>query len=159
MKSYAKPEYDSSVKNFPAGLCSTCRYIIVLLISSYHSNFRINLNSCKKGVDWDSIGRTDPRIKWSNFHLIKERYDPKTHDKDNCKICFVARWNPVGKGKTSLSLPPRDIDTISNSTKVSEKKICTKCRQDIGRGIPHPCTANFVKQNIVHLISKELISR
>ena len=66
MKSYAKPEYDSSVKNFPAGLCSTCRYIIVLLISSYHSNFRINLNSCKKGLDWDSIGRTDPRIKWSN---------------------------------------------------------------------------------------------
>ena len=37
VKSYAKPEYDISVKNFPAGLCSTCRYIIVFSISSYHS--------------------------------------------------------------------------------------------------------------------------
>ena len=26
VRSYAKPEYDSSVKSFPTGLCSTCRY-------------------------------------------------------------------------------------------------------------------------------------
>ena len=72
---------------------------------------------------------------------------------------FVLWHGGIQLGREKLvSICHQDIETISNSTKVSEKKICTKCRQDIGRGMPHSCTANSVKKNIVDLISKESIS-
>ena len=32
VRAHAKPEYDSTVQSFPAGLCSTCRYIILNLL-------------------------------------------------------------------------------------------------------------------------------
>ena len=62
VQEYAKPQYDSEVKSFPAGLCPTCK---------------ANLYFCKKDVDWEWSNKADPRIKWDKFHLNTERYKDK----------------------------------------------------------------------------------
>ena len=39
--------------------------------------------------------------------------------------------------------------------KVIPKKICFVCKQETGRGLPHPCTPNAAKKNLSVLIGKE----
>ena len=62
----------------------------------------------------------------------------------------------MGKKGVQSNLPKvvlrGDSDTLPPK-KVSPKKICMKCKQTIGHGIPHPCTPSSVKKNIVDMIT------
>ena len=144
VKEYAKPEYDSKIQNFPAGLCSTCR---------------IHLNSCKRGVDWEKAGRPDPRLKWDKFKLKVGRYDEKKHNLEDCQICTVARWSPMGKKKNNTpKVLSKGESEPPTPKKKEEKKICFVCKQETGKGIPHKCTKNAAKRNLSDMISKESTS-
>ena len=112
-----KPEYDSSVKSFPAALCSTCKF---------------NLYHCARDVDWQWTNRSHPREKWDKFQLSTERYDLNKHDPDKCQICQVAKWTPVGKTKGNYGKPrvmSTDVSQITPKKKIISKKICIKCKQ------------------------------
>ena len=138
VKKHAHTEYDSSIISYPTGLCSACR---------------ANLYHCEKPGGLE--GRSDPREKWKTFQLGNIPTS-RNHDPQTCSLCKVVKQNPVGmKGDQSIS--PKVLLRGENKTlppkKVSPKKICMKCKQTIGRGIPHPCTPSSVQKNIVDMIS------
>ena len=68
----------------------------------------------------------------------------------------------MGKPKTSHGLKPKMTPKGKEPAilpkKVIPKKICIKCKQETGPGIPHPCTANATKKNLAELILKESTS-
>ena len=69
--------------------------------------FRADLYACKRGVDFSFVGWTHPKVKWDNFQLKGDRYDPSKHDATTCQICIVAKWTPIGKAKISPTAKPR----------------------------------------------------
>ena len=144
VKKYAKPEYDSKVKSYPAGLCSYCR---------------TQLNACKRGMDWEEEGRQHPRLKWDQFQLRFDRYDESKHNAETCQICIVAKWSPVGKKNVSPNSKPKVLNKGETESppakKIEEKKVCIDCKQVTGKGIPHNCTKNAAKRNLSEMIAKE----
>ena len=144
---------DSKVQSYPAGLCLNCRR---------------NLFQCAKNkkdkVDWDWIGRAHPKLLWDNFELSTERYDPCTHSDVTCTLCQVARYNPIGRKKVSKFAKPKlgakGEPIVQPKTRVSPKKICSKCMAETGPGLPHSqsqCTSKSAKKNIVEMIAKESV--
>ena len=93
--------------------------------------------------------------------LCSRLADPKLHDASNCKICTIAKWTPIGKKNCSPNLKPKLLpkgEAVDTVPAISTKKICTICKQETGRGIPHPCNPNSAKRNLVDLIAKESTS-
>jgi hypothetical protein len=124
--------------------------------------FRADLYACKRGMDFSFVGWTHPTVKWDNFQLNGERFDPSKHDSTTCQICIVAKWTPIGKAKISPTAKPRvvpkgEIHPTPPKT-VYEKKICIKCKQKTGKGIPHHCTQKSFKKNLATLIGEESVT-
>ena len=132
---------------------------LIISILSPALPFRVYLHAYQKSVNWDWAGRTDPKIKWDLFHLKSERFDPDKHEAATCRICTVAKWTPIGKPKISPVMKPKVVPKGEISPpplkKLIPKKICHKCKQETGPGLPHPCTLNSSKKNLSQLISQE----
>ena len=82
---FAKKEYDSKVQSYPAGVCSSCRRLLFMCAKAK-----------KNKVDWERMGRSNPKLVWDKFELPKERFDPSTHSDQTCTLCQVAKFSPVG---------------------------------------------------------------
>ena len=83
VKAYIKSEYDCSMQIFPSAIPADKFTRLVILIFY----FRMDLYSCKRGVDFDYIGWTQQKMKWDNFKLKCDCFDPFKHDVNSCKIC------------------------------------------------------------------------
>ena len=128
-------------------------------MKGYNLDIRVDLNACKRGVVFSFAGRTNPKKKWDDFTLKGDRFDPSKHDSNICQICLDAKWTLIGKANVSPDAKPKvvpkgEVPPIPVK-KETEKNICIKCKQDTGRGISHPCTANSFKKNLADLIGKE----
>ena len=113
IKKYAHTDYDSSVMSYPTGLCGTCK---------------TNLYRCAKPGGLKN--RQDPKIKWKNFELSKIQVS-RFHDDLNCRICSIARSNPIGlKGQKRKRKPKistnGDKENYPPLKKVIPKKICSR---------------------------------
>ena len=134
VKKHAHSEYDSSVIDYPTGLCSGCR---------------ANLYHCEKPGGLE--GRSDPKIKWNAFQLHK-LHTSRKHDPETCCICKTVKQTPIGqKGDQSIrpKILPRGESEPPLPNKLSPKKICIKGNQMTGPGIPHPCTTNSAKATLL----------
>ena len=124
-------------------------------------NFRADLYACKRGMNFTFAGWTHPKVKWDQFELMGDRFDPAKHDATSCQICLVAKWSPVGKPKTSPNAKPKVVPKgkvpPAPTKKEPEKKICIKCKQVTGPGIALPCTVNSAKRNLADLIGQDSV--
>ena len=135
VRKYAKPEFDSNLREQPCGLCSTCRWY---------------LYACKREERWDDIGRQDPRLRWDAFHLEHSRFREKDHDSDICHVCLLAKWNPVDNPEKRDLMRPTEEMCPEERQKVY--KFCTDCYQHIGKGISHKCTSANAKRNLANIV-------
>ena len=140
VRKYCKPNFDTTLREQPTGLCSNCRWYLF---------------ACKRGDNWEDIGRPDPRIRWDQYELEHGRFNEREHSEDNCSICELAKWNPVGE--PDLNANKRYL-MRSKATVPPEKKkfkFCPNCYQHTGPGIPHPpCTPAAAKKNLAELVSQ-----
>lgn len=155
------PNYKRSDNRFPLGICFTCR-------------FTLNEHKSKK------TARSLPKMP--NFlELVLPRTTRANSDNDssvicNCFICLTARYKGHVKADTGRG-HVRNLDiqitpstglygnsrntSLTNSNKKSDSKeastsmkICTKCFQQIGKGIPHSCKSHSeASSNILNLIN------
>ena len=152
---FAKKEYDSKVQSYPAGVCSSCRRLLFMCAKAK-----------KNKVDWEWMGRSNPKLVWDKFELPKERFDPSTHSDQTCTLCQVAKFSPVGKKKVSSFAKPNLAKAKAGEPIVkpkprssNQRKVCPKCKAVTGPGLPHTqCTFKSGKRNIVDLIAKESVS-
>ena len=148
---FAKKEYDSKVQSYPAGICTSCRRLLFMCAKAK-----------KNKVDWEWIGRSNPKLLWDKFELSKERFDPSTHSDQTCTLCQVAKYSPVGKKKVSKFAKPRlaleGEPIVKPKPRANQKKVCPKCKAVTGPGLPHTqCTSKSGKRNIVDMIAKESV--
>ena len=52
------------------------------------------------------MGCLDPKAEWDKFHLKTYRFNAEKHSTDNCQICQVAKWTPIGKKNISPNMKP-----------------------------------------------------
>ena len=98
-------------------------------------------------------------MKWNQFELGKKRFDEDQHSVDNCQICQVAKYTPIGKKKISRLEKPRVAPDggpiVTTLKKSSPRKICPTCKAEVSAGKTHLCTAKAAKRNIVEMISQQ----
>ena len=105
------------------------------------------------------LGVIDPKVEWDKFQLQTYRFNAAKDREDNCQICQVAKWTPIGKKNINLSWKPKVLSKgkmeSTPSKKKIPKKICFSCKQETGPGIPHYCTPNSAKKNIANLVAQQ----
>ena len=69
-----------------------------------------------------------------------------------------ADWKSQDQSKHQAQGGAKRGDPPNTSKKEFEKKICIKCKQKTGPGIPHPCTKNSYKKNLADLIGEESVT-
>ena len=138
---YCRPNFDTTftLREQPAGLCSNCR---------------LNLFACKRGDNFDEIGRPNPRIRWDAFEMEHARFKESEHDPTTCQVCLLAKWNPVGEKERNADKRYIMKSIIEPVPAEKSYKFCPKCYQHIGRGIPHPCTPASAKANLANIVAQ-----
>ena len=101
----------------------------------------------------------DPKAEWDKFQLQTYRFNAAKHSEDNCQICQVAKWTPIGKKQINPNWKPKVASNGEKESTLSKKKIpkknCFSCKQETGPGIPHHCTPNSAKKNIANLVAQQ----
>ena len=138
VRKYCKPSYDSTLREQPAGLCNTCRWYLF---------------ACKRRDIWVEVGKPDPRVRWDAFELEHRRFSEKDHNRDDCQICILAKENPVQKNNPEMGHMLQPREPLAPEKK-EIFKLCGKCYQHIGRGIPHCCTVANLKKNLANIVSQ-----
>ena len=141
MQMYCKPRFDSALREQPIGLCSNCRSALF---------------ACQRGDKWAEIGRPNPRDRWDVFELEHGRFNEREHNADNCQICELAKWNPVGEKEMNADKRylMQSKEPVPPEKKNNKLTFCSHCYQHTGPGIPHPCTPAAAKKNLAKLVSQ-----
>ena len=143
VKRFAHPEYSREVESFPLGLDSTCQR---------------HLRRLSQADGDPKVRRKDLEAKWGRFkmeNIIVSRGTPHS-----CHLCKLVKSNPVletpGQAKCKKrSMSCDDEDKENKKSKTETENICKYCLQKTGRGIPHKCSREKRKSNLVDLFSKE----
>ena len=136
---YCKPNFDSTLREQPIGLCSNCRWYLF---------------ACQRGDKWEDVGRPDPRERWDEFELEHGRFNEREHTADNCRICELVKWNPVGEPEINANKRYLMKSKAPVPPEKKNFKFCPSCYQHTGPGIPHPCTPGAAKKNLAKLVSQ-----
>ena len=139
VQTYCKPNFDSTLREQPSGLCNYCRWY---------------LYACQRGERWEEVGREDPRLRWDVYELEHGRFREAEHTPDSCQICELAKWNPVADPDPQKRYMLQSREPVPEEKKQTSFKFCSHCYQHIGRGIPHPCTPANAKKNLAKIISE-----
>ena len=137
---HAKPEYDSKVRSFPAGLCKTCRCWKIIIWNTHDQTLCLGGNYSALPM-LTGIGLGDRIPKWSgtSLRLEKKRFDEGQHSVDNCQICQVAKYTPISRKKISRLEKPRVAPDggpiVTTLKKSSPRKICPTCKAEVSAGI------------------------
>lgn len=131
------PEYNPTDDRFPLSICSNCRL---------------------------NLGRSPNTLpeRLPNFTDIVMPIATRAHDKDlcHCKMCHIAslRLNQKTKRGRGAVKAQRDFADAKledvqepDNKKRSFLSICTNCKQEVGKGIPHPkkCSIASTSTNLV----------
>ena len=139
VQTYCKPNFDSTLREQPSGLCNSCRWY---------------LYGCQRGENWEEVSKPDPRLKWDLYELEHGRFREAEHTPDSCQICVLAKWNPVADPDPQKRYMLQSREPVPEDKKHTSYKFCAHCYQHIGKGIPHPCTPANAKKNLAKIISE-----
>ena len=111
----------------PYGLCDSCRMLL-------------NRGNYMPKFNYDALTKSMKRIS--------------NGEKCNCYICTAGRSKKRNKVKKLKPGPkPSNGDKEENEAKVV--KICSKCKQVVGKGIRHPCLKRNQADNLMNLATDQ----
>ena len=145
IKRWAKPDWDPKVFSYPTGLCQSCRARLV---------------ECERHKGTDIPGRPGLKDMWDNFKLQNIHVARgQLTETCICDICTARRAHvgQLGTSKQDLvhkKIVPKGEESNNKPAEIKRAR-CSKCLQEVGKGISHPCSSVSRKRNLVDLVSKQ----
>ena len=68
----------------------------------------------------------DLKVEWDKFQLQTYWFNAAKHSEDNCQICQVAKWTPIGKKNINPNWKPKVASNGEKESTPSKKKIPKK---------------------------------
>ena len=128
--------------------------------TSLYQSCRARLVECERHKGTDIPGRPGLKDMWDNFKLQNIHVSRgQLAETCVCDIC-TARRAHVGQPGTSKQdlvhkkIVPKGEESNAESAEIKRVR-CSKCLQEVGRGISHPCSSVSKKRNLVDLVSEQ----